>query len=194
MKFDKVDGFQLGQGNFNVNNTSNTPPSKRQKISDSDRSHHKPGSITLQLKPLSLRSPPKSHESNCYRSITNFIGCLIDNNLPNHLKVETLQSNVRDLMRIYLKSSDLYGFILREVRRGLAALKPQSFNQDEHSGLFIRSISEIYSKSESWMVRLIALLSIYLTISFRKLSDTSLLISIDVMPPKRLLCNRFKFK
>ncbi|TIB15518.1 hypothetical protein E3P92_01649 [Wallemia ichthyophaga] len=140
-----------GQGNFNVNNTSNTPPSKRQKISDSDRSHHKPGSITLQLKPLSLRSPSKSHESNCYRSITNFIGCLIDNNLPNHLKVETLQSNVRDLMRIYLKSSDLYGFILREVRRGLAALKPQSFNQDEHSGLFIRSISEIYSKSESWM-------------------------------------------
>lgn len=149
MKLDKVEGFEICHANLN-NKKPNTPPSKRQKLSERD---HQTASIILQLKSQSHTPTPKSHESNCYRALTNFVGCLIDDKLSHQFKVQTLQSNVRDLIRIYGKSADLYNFILREVRRGLAGLKPQSF--DQQRGYFIHRIIRIWTRVDNWMVCLI---------------------------------------
>ncbi|TIA91758.1 hypothetical protein E3P99_00919 [Wallemia hederae] len=148
MRFDTVRGFELHHAGT-ANDKSNTPPSKRQKVAERERD---PVSITLQLKSKSgesTSSTPNSHESNCYRSITNFVGALIDGKLTSHVRIQSLQSSVRDLMRIYGKSADIYNFILREVRRGLATFKPQSTSQQ--NGFFIHTVIRTWTRAENWM-------------------------------------------
>lgn len=172
MEFTKINNFKLGHNKLD-NFNRNTPPSKKQKLSNN---FERSTSLTLRLNALDDNNTktPQSHQVNCYRNLTYFLGNLIDGTINDGVKVHTLQANVRDLVRIYDKSSDLYTSIQREVRRGLAALSPKSFNHER--GQFIKNVVGIWNKVDNWMVCLYHSMINFSNKHFRGLLDTSSLI------------------
>lgn len=138
MEFTKINNFNLGHNKLDSFDR-NTPPSKKQKLSDN---FERSTSLTLRLNALDVNNfkTPQSHQVNCYRNLAYFLGNLIDGTINDGVKIHTLQANVRDLVRIYDKSSELYTSIQRKYVEALQSCHRSHSNMNAVISLRMLSI------------------------------------------------------
>ena len=90
-----------------------------------------------------------NHESNVYRNLNDFIFDIVENKKEeNHIKYHSLESNVKDCLRIYDRGSDLYQSIQRGLRICISSFKTAIHQTEIDTGSFTKSIVEFHSNIE----------------------------------------------